>query len=171
MFAFHILEPSLSLGKQQGNLSSAMRSSVPRSGPIGQKELHAKVTERLQEVLLEQNQAPALQELTRPQRKKADVREDSSDQRSSTFSDPKEPQSRGKTKSQAMVKAGAAPNKAPAKAIEMKTQQEKSKSNTVLSVKEKVRNLSFVFFKGFCAAPYYSHNFVIIRTMRRLQKN
>ncbi|XP_016891623.1 synaptonemal complex protein 2 [Cynoglossus semilaevis] len=130
-------KPSLSLGKQQGNLSSAMRSSVPRSGPIGQKELHAKVTERLQEVLLEQNQAPALQELTRPQRKKADVREDSSDQRSSTFSDPKEPQSRGKTKSQAMVKAGAAPNKAPAKAIEMKTQQEKSKSNTVLSVKEK----------------------------------
>lgn len=49
--------------------SSAQRTSAPSSGPIHPKQLHAELTQRLQEVLIERNQAPSPRTISVQKRK------------------------------------------------------------------------------------------------------
>lgn len=143
------------MAQQPERPASAQRFSVPGAGPIKQKELHVKLTQRLQEVLNERNQNPALQEPAASQRKKCDIRDDSkcrssADWCGSTLCISKEQQAqrkslaKGKTKGQMSLEADAAAVKAPVKASTTKALQEritpnvKVKTNRALSRKEKV---------------------------------
>ncbi|XP_044207947.1 synaptonemal complex protein 2 isoform X3 [Thunnus albacares] len=142
-----------SLAQQPERPASAQGLSVPGSGPIKQKELHIKLTQRLQEVLNERNQNPAPQEPAAVQRKMCDIREDSkgrssADQCGSTLYTSKEQQARRnglakrKSKGRMSLEADADAVKAPVKASTTKALQERTpnvkvKTNSGLSRKEK----------------------------------
>ncbi|KAF0036416.1 hypothetical protein F2P81_011728 [Scophthalmus maximus] len=148
------LEPQSSLSHQQERSSSALRLSVPDSGPISQKQLHSKLTQRLQLLLKEKKQEMAHQEPATPQRRMSDNRgysksRGTADQCSSTLCSLKVQQAQrngpgsGKTKGQTPLEAYAAPNEAPVKAPATKSLQERIPANAnaetkrALSSKEK----------------------------------
>ncbi|AWP09495.1 putative synaptonemal complex protein 2 [Scophthalmus maximus] len=128
------VEPQSSLSHQQERSSSALRLSVPDSGPISQKQLHSKLTQRLQLLLKEKKQEMAHQEPATPQRRMSDNRVQQA-QRNGPGS--------GKTKGQTPLEAYAAPNEAPVKAPATKSLQERIPANAnaetkrALSSKEK----------------------------------
>ncbi|XP_047187101.1 synaptonemal complex protein 2-like isoform X2 [Scophthalmus maximus] len=147
-------EPQSSLSHQQERSSSALRLSVPDSGPISQKQLHSKLTQRLQLLLKEKKQEMAHQEPATPQRRMSDNRgysksRGTADQCSSTLCSLKVQQAQrngpgsGKTKGQTPLEAYAAPNEAPVKAPATKSLQERIPANAnaetkrALSSKEK----------------------------------
>ncbi|XP_034446239.1 synaptonemal complex protein 2 isoform X5 [Hippoglossus hippoglossus] len=147
-------EPQSSLSHQQERSSVALRLSVPDSGPISQKQLHTKLTQRLQKVLSERTQDCAPQEAAAPQGKMCDINgypksRSTADQCSSTLCAPKVQQTqrsgsgKGKTKGQMSLEADAAPNKAPVKAPNTTSLQERvtpditAETNRTLSSKEK----------------------------------
>ncbi|XP_032375632.1 synaptonemal complex protein 2 isoform X3 [Etheostoma spectabile] len=151
--SFPIPENRLSLTQQQ-ELSSAQTLSVPGSSSISQKQLHTKLTQRLQQVLSERNQDPAPQEPSVSQIKMCDVREDSKGRSSadgcaSILCPPKEQQAqrngvaKGKRKHQMSLEAEATPIPAPAKASTTKALKKKGLPNLTvethraLSSKEK----------------------------------
>lgn len=152
---FFSLEPHSSLAQQHVCRSSAQSLPVPVLGPVGQKQLHTKLTRRLQQVFSERNQDPAPQEPAAPQRKMSYTREDSkgrssADRFASTLCTPKEQQAqrnglaKGKSKGQMSLEADAALIKAPDKASTTKAVRErippsvKVETNRALSSKEKV---------------------------------
>ncbi|CAB1445715.1 unnamed protein product [Pleuronectes platessa] len=104
-------EPQSSLSHQQQRSSVALRLSVPDSGPICQKQLHTKLTQRLQKVLMQQTQRSGSGKV--------------------------------KTKGQMSLEADAAPHKAPVKAPNTTSLQERvtpditAETNRALSSKEK----------------------------------
>ncbi|XP_069382156.1 synaptonemal complex protein 2 [Paralichthys olivaceus] len=145
-------DPQSSLSHQQECSSSALRLSVPESGTISQKQLHTKLTQRLQQVLSERTQDCAPGEAS--QTKLSDINGHSksrttADQCYSTLCAPKvqQPQrggsGKGKTKGQMSLEADAVPKKAPVKAPNTTSLQERvtpnirAKTNRELSNKEK----------------------------------
>ncbi|KAM9350340.1 LOW QUALITY PROTEIN: synaptonemal complex protein 2 [Symphorus nematophorus] len=139
----HSLEPCTSLSQQQEHRSSAQRLSVPVQGSISLKQLHAELTQRLQQVINERNQEPAPEEPAAPQRKMSNIGEDSKDISSvercaSTPCAPKGQQAqknglaKRKTKGQKSLEAVAAVIKAPAKATTRKVLQEKMPSSVMV---------------------------------------
>ncbi|XP_053281245.1 synaptonemal complex protein 2 [Pleuronectes platessa] len=147
-------EPQSSLSHQQERSSVALRLSVPDSGPICQKQLHTKLTQRLQKVLSERAQDWAPQEAAAPQGKMCDINGHSknrstADQCSSTLCAPQVQQTQRsgsgkvKTKGQMSLEADAAPHKAPVKAPNTTSLQERvtpditAETNRALSSKEK----------------------------------
>lgn len=145
------LEPRPCSAQQQEHLSSTQRLSVPVLGPISEKQLNTKLTQRLRQVLRERNQDPAPQEPAAPQRKILGITEDSKGRNSvdwcaSTVCTPKEQpaQSNGPAESKGLMsmEADAALIKGPAKVSTTKSlQQQKTpniKGETNLSSKIKV---------------------------------
>ncbi|XP_027144283.1 synaptonemal complex protein 2 isoform X2 [Larimichthys crocea] len=143
-------EPHSGLSQHRDRQSSAQRLSAPIHGPISQKQLHTELTQRLQQVLSERNQDPALEETTAPlQRKMSAVREDSKGRSSANRTAPKEQKAqrsdlaKGKSKGQIPLEVDAALIKAPAKASTTKGLQERKtpnvmvETNRALSSKEK----------------------------------
>lgn len=138
------------MSQHRDRQSSAQRLSAPIHGPISQKQLHTELTQRLQQVLSERNQDPALEEPNVPQRKMSAVREDSKGRSSANRTAPKEQKAqrsdlaKGKSKGQIPLEVDAAQIKAPAKASTTKGLQERKtpnvmvETNRALSSKEKV---------------------------------
>ncbi|XP_039657476.1 synaptonemal complex protein 2 isoform X4 [Perca fluviatilis] len=147
-------ENRLSLAQQQERLSSPQTLSGPGSSSISQKQLHTKLTQRLQQVLSERNRDPAPQEPSVPQIKMSDIRGDSkgrssADRCASIPCPPKEQQAqrngvaKGKRKPQVSLEADATPITTPAKASTTKALKKrvsanvKVETNRALSSKEK----------------------------------
>ncbi|XP_060930612.1 synaptonemal complex protein 2 [Limanda limanda] len=147
-------EPQSSLSHQQERSSIVLRGSVPDSGPISQKQLHTKLTQRLQKVLSERFQDGAPQEAAAPQGKMCDFNRHSksrstADQCSSTLCAHQVQQTQRtgsgkvKTKGQMSLEADAAPHKAPVEALNTTSLQERvtpditADTNRALSSKEK----------------------------------
>ncbi|XP_053173914.1 synaptonemal complex protein 2 [Scomber japonicus] len=153
IYSLPVTDSCSSLTQQPEHLASGQKSSVQGSGPIKQKELHVQLTQRLQEVLNERSQKPAVQEPAAAQRKVCDIREDSkgrssADQHGSTSCTSKEQQAkrngpaRGKNKGQMSLEADATAVKAPVKAsttniLQERTPNVKVKTNRALSRNEK----------------------------------
>uniref|UniRef100_A0A4W6C0X2 Synaptonemal complex protein 2 n=1 Tax=Lates calcarifer TaxID=8187 RepID=A0A4W6C0X2_LATCA len=129
-------------------------SSVPGTGPISQKQLHTELTQRLQQVLSEDNQDRQPHKTAAHRRKSSDITGDSkgqgsADQYASTLCTPKVQQdqrngpTKGKSKGQMSLEANAAQNKAPVKAPTTRALQErippnvKAGTNKALSNKQK----------------------------------
>ncbi|XP_034732402.1 synaptonemal complex protein 2 isoform X2 [Etheostoma cragini] len=134
--SLQIPENRLSSAQQQERLSSAQTLSGPGSSSISQKQLHTKLTQRLQQVLSERNQDPAPQEPSVSQIKVFDIRKDSkgrssADRCASILSPPKEQQAqrngvaKGKRKHQMSLEADAIKITAPAKASTTKALKKK----------------------------------------------
>ncbi|XP_035863721.1 synaptonemal complex protein 2 isoform X7 [Sander lucioperca] len=147
-------ENRFSLAQQQERLSSAQTLSGPGSSSVSQKQLHTKLTQRLQQVLSERSRDPAQQEPPVPQIKMSDIREDSkgrssADRCASILCPPEEQQAqrngvaKGKRKHQMSLEADATPITAPAKASTTKALKKrvsanvKVETNRALSSKEK----------------------------------
>ncbi|XP_038579496.1 synaptonemal complex protein 2 isoform X5 [Micropterus salmoides] len=131
-------EPHPCSAQQQEHLSSTQRLSVPVLGPISEKQLNTKLTQRLRQVLRERNQDPAPQEPAAPQRKMLGITEDSKGRNSvdwcaSTVCTPKEQpaQSNGPAESKGLMsmEADAALIKGPAKVSTTKSLQQQKPPN------------------------------------------
>ncbi|XP_029361274.1 synaptonemal complex protein 2 [Echeneis naucrates] len=133
---------------------SALRSSVPGSGSISQKQLHTELTKRLQQVLRKQNEDQVPEQSAKTQGKRSHIRGDSkgrnsTDQFVSTLCTFKAQQAQkkglatGRSKAQISLEANVPPHKAPVKISTAKVLQEKmapsakAETHMALSSKEK----------------------------------
>ncbi|XP_029993957.1 synaptonemal complex protein 2 [Sphaeramia orbicularis] len=146
-------ESCSSLAQQQACPPSARQPSVPASGPINQKQFHAEVTQSLQGLLTEKNQAPGPQEFVRQKTKISDTSLDfkgrsSADQSGSELCAPKQHKSqrnhlnRQKKKGKTLGEADAVQMKTSVKAtltggLQMVTPTRPIEANKALSSKEK----------------------------------
>ncbi|XP_068454092.1 synaptonemal complex protein 2 isoform X2 [Clinocottus analis] len=141
-------EPRSSLAQQQECPSSAQKLSLPGSSSTNQKQLHTELIPRLKKFLSERNQVPTPEEPFVPQRKVADLREDSKGRSSvvpcaSVLCTSKEQQTqrkaltKGKSKRLMSREANAAEIKDPAKTLRKRVPPNvKVETNNGLSIKE-----------------------------------